>query len=310
MSKYKFNKRAMSPGELATRLLQRGLEGDKVAIEERLRLVSYYHLSGYSYYFRKPGSDRFKEGTSFEQIWSLYRFDRRLRLIVLDGMEKIEQALRCATINEFGVFHPGPFDYMVKDNFRGLRSGFHSAIVEDFTVPRDVQTNKPSQKYKQLLSNTFIKQFLAKYQDRRIPFWMAAELITFGRFVQLANKSHSVIKKNIARSLESNGYAPKVVFSWLVCLVDLRNRCAHQQRIWNWYFAKQPMIPKGPNPQFWSKFEFDFGNGFRRSQKIYCLLIVMTTLLETIAPSHDILGQVDDLIKRHPVVDRAAMGYH
>ena len=63
----------------------------------KLEFIGYYRLSGYSYAFRKsPYNDNFVAGTEFKNIIELYKFDRKLKLILLDAIERIEIALRVA----------------------------------------------------------------------------------------------------------------------------------------------------------------------------------------------------------------------
>lgn len=77
---------------------ERGLIADRDCLIAHLADIGYYRLSGYWYNFkRKPVSDedgekdeRFVEGTTFEQVWKLYVFDRQFRLVVLDAIERIE----------------------------------------------------------------------------------------------------------------------------------------------------------------------------------------------------------------------------
>lgn len=60
-----------------------------------LKQVGYYRLSPYMLPFQSgPGEHAFKPGTSFEDVLSLYVFDRKLRLLVMDGLERIEVAVR------------------------------------------------------------------------------------------------------------------------------------------------------------------------------------------------------------------------
>lgn len=48
-------------------------------------------------------------------------------------------------------------------------------------------------------------------------------------------------KKAIAEEL---GTKPRLLESWLRCLTDLRNKCAHYSRLYYWLFPAMPVIPK------------------------------------------------------------------
>lgn len=52
-------------------------------------------------------------------------------------------------------------------------------------------------------------------------------------------------KSNIASELYGVSY--QVLESWLRCLTDLRNRCAHYSRLYYWIFPALPQMPPNEN---------------------------------------------------------------
>ncbi len=88
-----YNKPPLTVEEQAKLLIKRGLSGNLELIMSRLAAVNYYRLSGYWYPFRNP-DDSFKPGTTFDNVWELYVFDRHLRLLVMDAIERIEISVR------------------------------------------------------------------------------------------------------------------------------------------------------------------------------------------------------------------------
>ncbi|MFU8773361.1 MAG: Abi family protein, partial [Anaerolineales bacterium] len=87
-------------------LKSRGLiVDDENAARNYLERIGYYRLSGYLYPFRELASaetkqsvnrrlDGFLEGSHFRDVVELYVFDKKLRLLALDALERIEMALR------------------------------------------------------------------------------------------------------------------------------------------------------------------------------------------------------------------------
>ena len=71
---------------------------DKVKAHHYLQYTSYYRLSGYTISFEEhlagKRSHKFQKGTSFDDLTKLYNFDRQLRIIVIDAIERIEVAIR------------------------------------------------------------------------------------------------------------------------------------------------------------------------------------------------------------------------
>ena len=77
-------------------LKQRGLIiPDKAKAEFYLAQINYYRLAAYCLPFEQDhSSHRFQSGTQFDDILNLYIFDRELRLLVLDAIERFEVSLR------------------------------------------------------------------------------------------------------------------------------------------------------------------------------------------------------------------------
>ena len=102
-----------------------------------LQRIGYYRLSGYWFAFRersglccaleafahagaKPKTqtlvlDAFKHGATFQNAVDLYVFDKQLRLLVGDALERIEVALRVDASHTMGQLDP--FAYLKGDFF-------------------------------------------------------------------------------------------------------------------------------------------------------------------------------------------------
>jgi abortive infection bacteriophage resistance protein len=127
-----YGKQALTLEEQADRLIDRGLLADRDELIARLRAVSYYRLSGYLFPFRARDAsgkllDSFIPGTKLDTVWRRYTFDRRLRLILLDAIERIEVAVRTRFVYHF--VHAldstgnklGPFGYLHSKNLPGFK---------------------------------------------------------------------------------------------------------------------------------------------------------------------------------------------
>jgi abortive infection bacteriophage resistance protein len=90
---------ALTFEQQADLLLERGLVANRDELLNRLRSVSYYRLSGYWSPFRRPDG-LFRQGTTLHTIWRRYNFDRRLRLLVLDAIERVEVCLRAEVVQQ------------------------------------------------------------------------------------------------------------------------------------------------------------------------------------------------------------------
>ena len=100
-----YPKKALSIDEQAERLIERGLIADKNELMKRLSSVSYYRLSGYLYPFRQSDSEDYIEGTALKVVWDRYCFDRRLRVLFLDVIERVEVSIRTQLTYHFSHKH-------------------------------------------------------------------------------------------------------------------------------------------------------------------------------------------------------------
>ena len=79
--------------DLIALLLSRGLTiADTNKAESYLEYIGYYRLSAYMYPLLQAPKDqhRYKPNASFSQVMMLYRFDKKLRLLIFNEIEKIE----------------------------------------------------------------------------------------------------------------------------------------------------------------------------------------------------------------------------
>ena len=101
MAKRKFTKSYSTSEELVKLLQSRGLEiNDEQKAGHYLKNIGYYRLSAYMYPFLQiPKHEHlYKQGASFKKVMMLYRFDKKLRMLLLNEIEKIEIAIRESVI--------------------------------------------------------------------------------------------------------------------------------------------------------------------------------------------------------------------
>jgi len=96
MSKVPYSKPALTYTAQLQQLKERGLlVPNQAKALHLLEAVSYYRLSGYWYPLLADKEQHiFKADASFDTAFSIYKFDRELRMLVLRELEKIEVAVR------------------------------------------------------------------------------------------------------------------------------------------------------------------------------------------------------------------------
>ena len=103
------NKPAYTINDQISLLKQRGmLFRNETQASECLRNISYYRLKGYWWDMQHDYSQHvFKPDTYFEDVIERYEFDRQLRLILFDAIERIEIAVRAKMIHHLSISYGG-----------------------------------------------------------------------------------------------------------------------------------------------------------------------------------------------------------
>ena len=193
---------------------------------------NYYRLSAYRCVLTQQGSsDQFIDGATFDQLWSLYCFDRELRLLVMEAVKRLEISVRAHWAYTLGHKY-GAQAYEDVSVFRN--PGRHTSAL----CKLDDELRRSHE--------VFVSHFRQQYNMVRPPIWAACEIMSFGllsRFYE--NLRRESDKKAIARvyDLSANGLK-----SLLEHAVYVRNLCAHHSRLWNRRFTITVALPKNrPN---------------------------------------------------------------
>ena len=92
----RYDKPALDENELIERYIERGLIiTDRNRATRYLRHIGYYRLSPYTIPFQADRTTHsFRPDTTFDDIFSIHVFDRQLRLLTMDALERVEVAVR------------------------------------------------------------------------------------------------------------------------------------------------------------------------------------------------------------------------
>lgn len=222
-------------------LQQRGLVADASLLASRLKDVGYYRFSAYLHPFRVRKSngqieDNYVPGTTLDKVWAHYLFDRKLRFLVMDAIERIEVALR-SRIAYYHTAGQSPFAYASPSYFLNWK-GYMQSLER-------VRIQKNKQGHIVLTGKDSVDHFFNTYGDKHdyLPLWMAVGEMEFGTVVHFYSHSDKGIRKAIAHEWQTD---TGTLFSWLTSLRVLRNDCAHHARIWNKTFLTVPRMNNTP----------------------------------------------------------------
>jgi abortive infection bacteriophage resistance protein len=285
-----FKKPAVSVPDQIALLERRGLViRDRGLALHALTYISYYRLRAYSFYFELNNSDpghQLKPGTTLEDVLDLYDFDRRLRLLVNDAVERIEVAARGSWAHHLAMVH-GSHGYLDDRNY------LHPAQAKKNMAQLAEEVDRSH--------DTFIQHYRNAYGDPPLPpVWMVAEVISFGLLSKMISTlAARASRQGIARPL---GLDERVFTSFMHHLGTVRNVCAHHGRLWNRRWTVTLTMPHQPA---------ELASSVNKSadRQIYNTLVVMGHIMARIAPQSDWMRRVIDLLKVHPTGDLAAMGF-
>lgn len=287
MNLQNFKKQALDTEQQLALLKKRGLlVSDFDFAAHCLQTVSYYRLSVYCKSYQDK-LHNFKPDTHFEMVWDLYTFDRELRLLFMDAIERIEVAFRTAIINCMSTSY-APIWYADKDLFKDFdytKKKFHIDFIEN--IEKICRNPK----------DDFLQHFKKNYTDKFPPSWMIFECLSFGTLSLIfKNLRHMKDKNHISRTL---GYHATLIESWIESLVFTRNTCAHHSRLWNRWFLFRPQLPRNSN-----------NLNANSDHTIYEQIIVIALLLKNICPSSNWMSRLVDLLNKYHAVPKSVMGFN
>ena len=258
-----YQKKALTIDEQIELLKSRGLviEDDKL-VKHYLNSISYYHLSAYFKVYQNA-DDTFHSGISFNDILKLYFFDRKLRLLFSNAIERIEKAFKTQFVYHL-VIHHGADCLTEKKIFQ----------VHIDRVKERLQDSK----------EPFIREFAAKYSNTHPPLWILAETLNFGDILYIYQNSVPVPeKKKIASFFQMNWV---YLHSWLENLREIRNTCAHYSRLWNKIITRQLKQ---------SRIDEDL----QYNGRIFDSMIITSILLKKVSPTFPWLDEIKALIEEY-----------
>lgn len=231
-----FNKPPLTYEKQVELLLSRGLiVTDRKRAERHLANISYYRFSAYMLPYKKKENgiiiDAFKEGTTWDDIYDLYVFDRKLRLLVFDAIERLEVAIRTQIIYQLSHKYGSHW----QDNAHIFNPPREVTLRDGKKITIDVYREIQSHIKEQLHSNraeVFIQHYHNKYDTpENPPSWMSVEIMYFNHLSKICTGLKN--RADIVGIASYFALPPKTFCSWLHTMNYVRNICAHHSRLWN-----------------------------------------------------------------------------
>lgn len=269
-----------------------------------LTFVNYARMSDYSYPFRNRDTREYTPGTKFHDIVALSEFDRSLRLVIYDAIERLEVGARSVTSN-----HLGEIDSLAHMDVGIFRPSFGHESWIATAQRRAERARKPSA----------LARHSSTHDHGPISVWALVEVLDFADvsrlFAGLRGESQHAIAVAMGFDYDRRLLSPAAArrasrqhpfAGWLHSFSVLRNTVAHHGRTWNQKFVPTSTTAARTIPAL-------SGLCVGQSTSLYAILSVMAYLLETISPGSTWAHQVRELIENElePIAHRSAseMGF-
>ncbi|MDR1172062.1 MAG: Abi family protein [Bacteroidales bacterium] len=295
------NKPAYTITDQVALLKQRGMIfRDEAQARDRLQNISYYRLKGYWWDMQSDTTQHlFHPDACFEEVLDRYDFDRKLRLILFGGIERIEIAVRTSLIYHLslaygGLWYLNPVLFnQTTVNINGINKTVHLWVLDEL------------QKEFARSQELFIKDHQRRYPGQPADAWKILEVASLGTL----SKLYKNLKINLPeRSLIANKMginSPHVFSGWLESIAYIRNIIAHHSRLWSRTMVKRPGMQLN-NPQgAW------FSQPLRQGQidKPFSTISCMVYLCSFLSRPQDMKRDIINLISAYPRVPVYKYGF-
>lgn len=185
--------------------------------KEILLRENYFFVSGYRHLFMKSSKDRmFITGTTFEELYALFNFDRQIRNVFFKNLLIIEN--NCKSI----------FSYQMSKKYGIKEKNYLNPSNFDQSSDKNRQINDLLKKIKRQIringgQHTATMHYITNYGF--VPFWVVVKVLSFG----LISELFTVMKREDQKEIASEfGVGADELMTYLPLLANFRNLCAHE----------------------------------------------------------------------------------
>lgn len=272
---------------------------DKDYAKKAINNVGYVSLKRYFDHcctVRSPNR-KFREGTYFEDVFELYRIDSTLRVFVLEGLFKIELAVK-SVLNDILTSSYGSHWY---NNESLFDSRFTSSPSSSEPSKYGALIDKIRKDCKET-DDPYVKGYCYNYKNPELPpSWMVLDLLPFGKI--------SIIFENLVTNSEKTLVASKfeltrnILNSWLRTFAYVRNLCAHHQKLIYRPIKFKPLFPSRTKHKFLNESD-DI-----QQDKLYAVLCCMQFILKQI-DGENLFGEyLVDWVQHYSHLKLDALGF-
>ena len=216
------------------------LKDRNLVITNRVRTLkyllsnNYYNIiNGYSKLFQVPGSDNYINNVTFDEVASLYTFDKDIKRAILQSILEAEHHIKSITAHRFAESYQNQqyayLDTKNYDNDKILDVGY---IISKLSKIVNYNKNR---------RGTSINHYYTNHKD--VPIWVLTDYLEFGDTRHIIENLPTSLQNKIAKDLVSfiktnnpnftGVFPPETMISFLKNINQTRNVCAHNNRLLN-----------------------------------------------------------------------------
>ena len=251
---------------------------------EVLLRENYFFISGYRHLFTER-KDKFLPGTTFEELYATFLFDRAIRNTFFKNILVVENNIK--SITSYQLSRKYGFkekDYLNPENFS--QDSLQSRQVYDVLnkVKRQIRVNGRK--------HTATFHYIERYGY--IPFWILVKVLSFGIMAEFYDILKYEDQEDISNFYKVN---PEVLGIYLSLLSNFRNVCAHEDILYD--HKTQRLIPDTKYHELLNIPKDDDGYIYGKND-LFSLVIMMKILLS----KDDFEDMIDEIRREVNRLDR------
>lgn len=311
--------------QLITKLRGRGMYIPKGSVGSRviriLEKENYYNvINGYKALFiDKPSTEvedeKYINGTTFDEVYALYNFDRELRMIYLKYLLKIENSFKTVIAHSFSEVY-GHDNYLKMSSFNcdptiDVRELKNIAKTNNLKYPEDLKRIKQISAGNKIASVTKLIGDIQKEVSRQmnnnhevvthymtnhgyIPLWVLVNVLTFGKITNFYLNLKETDKINIAKNFNINY---KELHKYMKILGLSRNKCAHDERFFDLKFRSNLHMNSIKNISVLKLRKDKSGSYLSGNNDIFAIAIIFSQMLKK-SDVKEFISLIDGALKK------------
>lgn len=253
--------------------------------------ISYYRLKGYWWDMQSDSVNHsFLPDSYFETVLERYNFDRHLRLILFDAIERIEIALRTKMIYHMSLSYGALWHLDINLFADSEKHAEHVAhINREFGYSQEI----------------FVKDHKTRYPNTDAASWKTLEVVSMGTLSKLYKNIKHQLPEKTAIAKEFGLHLHSELSSWLEALVYARNIIAHHSRLWSRNMVKRPIDTIATPMDSWLTIPLTDV----QKKKPFLIITALVYLSNKVTPGHHIKDKILGLINDNPNVPIYKLGF-